>query len=132
MNQNNSREQTFRNDIVSLFATFNLGEGIIEREQRILEAVLEISTNHIHQELQKARAEVLKEVETIVVKTKCDYATAINRYMRSNNIAEESIAPDQSELDPPIENKKYCNGEPCTCRPELDHRPDRPLNHERE
>jgi len=39
-------EQDMRNKIVSLFATFNLEEGLIERESRLLEAVLDISTSY--------------------------------------------------------------------------------------
>lgn len=45
---------------------------------------------------------VLREIETIAVKTGCDYASAINRYMSNNNISEGSITPPST----PISNKK--------------------------
>ena len=51
-------EQELRNKVVSLFATANEGESIVEREQGLLDAMLDIIIP-LHHLLQKVREEAL-------------------------------------------------------------------------
>jgi hypothetical protein len=43
--------------------------------------------------VEEERRKVLRDIEIIVVNTGCNYASAINRYMHTNEITEKDIVP---------------------------------------
>lgn len=110
------KEQSFRNNIVSLFATYNEGEGVTEREQRILEAVLEKTTSYIHQHLHQARQTWLRDMKQSITSLHSKYITESEHYKKlgmnalaydfhSRALGLNSIeALIQSELDQPTED----------------------------
>lgn len=123
-----------------------LPQESIERSKQhwrneLLDFADEITTTFHHQ-LQKAREEVLPYLKEYKQTLDCDWSVnpvqvttlvyrspetvlrdQANEIERKRTMSSElGILIDryQAELDQPTKNKKYCNGEPCTCHPELD------------
>lgn len=64
---------------------------LIERQHP--NEILNFIDQIIDMAVEEERRKVLRDIEIIAVNTGCNYASAINRYMHTNEITEKDIVP---------------------------------------